>query len=64
MGIRQVPFKIHLQDYFYALELYDENGEEVFDLDSAIEAAEARYGKTGWEVYNGNEGTNRFSDEV
>jgi len=58
------PFKIHLEDYFYALELYDERGREIFTLEEAIEAAEQQYGELGWEVYNGNEGVNRFRDEV
>ena len=57
-------FKIHLEDYFYALELYDERGNYVYTLREAIDAAEEQYGENGWEVYNGMEGVNRFSDET
>jgi hypothetical protein len=57
-------FLCHLEDYFYAFDLYDERGREIYDLDIAVAAAEEQFGSDGWEVYNGNEGVNRFKSEV
>lgn len=56
-------FMIHFQGAVYANELYDAQGRSVYTLRKAIEAAEEMYGETGWEVYNGHYGINRFPDE-
>lgn len=44
-------------------EIYNERGEYIYNLEEAIEEAERQYGERGWEVYNGMEGCNKFSDE-
>lgn len=49
-------FKVHLLSSFYANELYDENGSEIFNLEDAIRVAKDRYPNDSWEVYNGNDG--------
>lgn len=49
----KVPFRVCLSGYFYSLELYDQNGREVFSLEDACEAAEQVF-ESEWEsVYNG-----------
>lgn len=52
-------FRVELKDYFHTLELYDSKGREIFDIDSAAEAAEEQYG-SGWaSVFNGQEAATR-----
>lgn len=58
------PFMIHFQTAVYANELYDTRGRSVFTLREAIDAAEELYGETGWEVYNGRYGENRYVESL
>lgn len=52
-------FQIELRNYFYTLELYDSMGREVFDLQTACEAAEEQYGADWQSVFNGHESMSR-----
>jgi hypothetical protein len=49
------PFKVELFGYFYTLELYNEQGREVFDADEAVIVAEALYSGEWLSVFNGSE---------
>ena len=64
MSTSPAKFMIHFQGAVYANELYSaDKGEEIFTLEEAVAAAEELYGPTGWEVYNGSDGENRFEDD-
>lgn len=53
------PFKVKLFGSIHAFELYDDDGAEITDLETAIDCAENQFGK-GWEeVYNGAVGAER-----
>lgn len=53
------PFRFRFKNFFYAMELLDEKGRDVFDLQDAIRAAESLYGDEWTEVYNGDVGAVR-----
>lgn len=52
-------FRVCLVSTFYSMELYDERGDEVYDLGDACRVAEELYGESWKEVYNGQFGLSR-----
>lgn len=50
------PFRVRLKGSLYALELYDERGGYIYDLQTAIDTATRKFGSELREVYNGREG--------
>jgi hypothetical protein len=53
------PFKVYLQGSFWALDLYDQHGREIDNLQDAITQAETQHGPHWREVANGLEGISR-----
>jgi len=60
---KQFKFMIHFKGAPYSNELYCiEKGSYIYDLDKAIETAEARYPDCEYEVYNGNQAYSNIKD--
>ena len=53
------PFNITLVGTFHSFTLYNHKGEEIFDLEEAIEFAEDYYNGNWDEIFNGEEATSR-----
>ncbi len=49
------PFLLHIQGDPCANYLYDDDGQQIFDIEKAKEIAQARYPDGAWEVHNGAE---------
>ena len=49
-------FKIHFPGNMHEFELYDERGQKIEDLQTAIAEADRQFPGEPWEVYNGDEG--------
>ncbi len=61
--MRPPKYMVRPQGYQYSMELIGNDGDYVYTLTDAIEAAESLYGPTGWEVYNGRHGESRLDSE-
>ncbi len=55
MGKHIHPFLLHIQGDPQADYLYDDDGQQIFDIEKAKEIAQSRYPDGAWEVHNGAE---------